>query len=53
MGFDTYQWFAEDILSRRFSVSDGSFDLQNVLQCAKKINFSHLQKIAGSLSIDS
>ena len=51
MGFDTYQWLAEDVLIKRFSVSDGSFDLHNVLQCGKKVDFSHLQEITGSLSL--
>ncbi len=53
MGFDTYQALAEDILSTRFSVSNGSFDWQNVQQCVQRINFSCLQEISGSLSVDS
>jgi O-succinylbenzoate synthase len=53
MGFDTYQWLAEDILSARLSVSNGSFDWQNVRQSVQKINFSRLHELSGSLSIDS
>ncbi len=53
MGFDTYRWLAEDILSARLSVTNGSFDWQNVQQCMQRINFSYLQELSGSLSIDA
>ena len=45
MGFDTYQWLADDILEQRLTIANGSFIPEDVVVKAVHLNFSKLEEI--------
>jgi len=45
MGFDTYNWLAEDILIERPTVQNGCFDLKTVMDLSTKVDYSKLEKV--------
>jgi hypothetical protein len=45
MGFDTYNWLADDILLERLTVKNGCFDLNTVLNLSTKIDYAKLERV--------
>ncbi len=43
MGLDTYQWLAEDVLDRRFSLRDGAYSVSEVNACVDTLNTDRLE----------
>lgn len=44
-GLDTYDWLGEDVLSRRFTISNGSLDLDELDECAATLNTAALEQV--------
>lgn len=44
-GLDTYDWLAEDVLSRRFEVRNGMLDLDEMDACVATVDTSALAKV--------
>jgi O-succinylbenzoate synthase len=45
MGFDTYNWLADDILLERLTVNHGCFDLKSVMDLCTKVDYSKLERV--------
>jgi len=43
MGLDTYQWLAEDVLDRRFSLRNGAYNVNEVNACVDTLNTDRLE----------
>ena len=45
MGLDTYSWLDDDILTERLAVENGHFDLKQVMDICRNVDYSKLQRI--------
>jgi O-succinylbenzoate synthase len=45
VGLDTYGWFAEDLLEKRFTYKDGALDIADIDECLATLNWRLLERV--------